>query len=252
MKFLILFSLFLISFGTIVEDELKALPTSVDWVAKGAVTPVRNSSPCASDWASSVVDAVSSSRKIAGHKLDQLSVNEVAMCVGGAGCEGGTLSSAYDFIKKHGVCNATSYDNTAKKCASSSCKALAKIAILIPIKKSEDSLKAAVARAPIAVQLYAGCSQIQFYTGGVFNDSRCTTGTPDFSALLVGYGEDAKAPFWKLKFDWGTEFGEQGYVRIARGNNMLNILGSQNYRFVLEKPAPSNVVKEVQEATQSE
>ncbi len=37
--------------------------------------------------------------------------------------------------------------------------------------------------------------------------------------LAVGYGTDPATgkQFYKLKNSWGTWYGEQGYIRIARG-----------------------------------
>lgn len=40
----------------------------------------------------------------------------------------------------------------------------------------------------------------------------------DHAVTLVGYGTDSltKTPYWKIRNSWGTEYGENGYVRVAR------------------------------------
>jgi len=39
----------------------------------------------------------------------------------------------------------------------------------------------------------------------------------DHAVLLVGYGEDKSQAYWTLQNSWGTDWGEAGFFRIARG-----------------------------------
>merc|ERR1712187_446267 len=52
-----------------------------------------------------------------------------------------------------------------------------------------------------------------FYSTGIFRDKYCETpAAVDHAVTLVGYHKDA----WIIKNSWGEEWGEKGYVRMAR------------------------------------
>ena len=53
------------------------------------------------------------------------------------------------------------------------------------------------------------------YAGGIFNDYSCGVDV-DHYVTAVGYGTDANGwSYFILKNSWGTDWGEQGYMRIA-------------------------------------
>lgn len=68
------------------------------------------------------------------------------------------------------------------------------------------------------------------YRGGIINFRNCST-TLNHNALLVGYGTDSatKLDYWIVKNSYGSNWGENGYFRIARGVNMCGIGKSAIY-----------------------
>jgi hypothetical protein len=58
------------------------------------------------------------------------------------------------------------------------------------------------------------------YTDGIINSPTCSLKL-DHSVLIVGY--DRQGQYYIVKNSWGTQWGEQGYFRIAMGSNMCGI-----------------------------
>lgn len=89
---------------------------------------------------------------------------------------------------------------------------------------NECKLMEAVAKVgPVAVAIDASQPSFQFYKGGVYYEPKCASGRMDHGVLVVGYGTDADsgAEYWLVKNTWGTGWGEDGYIRMAR-NRMNN------------------------------
>jgi len=80
----------------------------------------------------------------------------------------------------------------------------------------EDILLSYLSKSPVSTALNA--LQWQFYVGGILSqcDNRMTS--LNHAVEIVGYrlGEN---PYYILKNSWGTNFGDEGYIYVAIGNN---------------------------------
>lgn len=100
-------------------------------------------------------------------------------------------------------------------------------AILPP--NDEQTLQVAIATiGPIAVSLNASPKTFQLYSEGVYDDPDCTSNVVNHAMLALGYTKD----YWILKNWWGPRWGENGYMKIKRGNNLCGITNFAAYAIV--------------------
>lgn len=171
-------------------------------------------------WAFGVIAATEGAHQITNGKLVSLSEQELVDCdTEGGGCEGGYLEDGFEFIKKNGgIATEANYPYTATndKCntykEASSHVAQIKGYEKVPVN-SELALQKAVANQPVSVTIES--DSFQFYSSGVFTEG-CGT-VLDHIVAAVGYGvTDDGTEYWILKNSWGTDWGEEGYIRILR------------------------------------
>ena len=69
---------------------------------------------------------------------------------------------------------------------------------------------------PITTGISASADTFSLYSSGIYDDDACAAGNIDHSVLIVGYGTDADTGFeyFILKNSWGTNWGEDGFMRL--------------------------------------
>lgn len=225
-----------------------ALPTSVDWTAKGAVSPVKNQGQCGSCWAFSSTGALEGAWQIATGKLVSLSEQQLVDCAtnGNAGCNGGDMDAAFKYEESANACTESSYPYLAKNgiCKAGSCTAGIPKGGVTGYKDvtpdDEQALMEAVAQQPVSVAIEADQMSFQLYKGGVL--SKTCGDKLDHGVLVVGYGVDSGTKYWKVKNSWGPTWGEEGYVRIYRGKTgpgECGIKSAPTYPVVTGAPGPA-------------
>ena len=179
-----------------------AVPSDVDWRAKGAVTPVKNQGQCGSGWAFSAAGAMEGLGAVSGKGLQNLSEQQLIDCDRiNEGCNGRSPVKALDWYKTHGPASQSSYPYTGRDGTCKNASAvLPTIREVITIPKGDQALAERVAQQPVSVVVDAS-GAFQSYRSGVFNGP-CGA-TPNQPVLIVGY----TPTYWIVKNSWGTSWG---------------------------------------------
>eukprot|EP00548_Thalassiothrix_antarctica_P013921 CAMPEP_0194180558 /NCGR_PEP_ID=MMETSP0154-20130528/16985_1 /TAXON_ID=1049557 /ORGANISM="Thalassiothrix antarctica, Strain L6-D1" /LENGTH=341 /DNA_ID=CAMNT_0038896275 /DNA_START=8 /DNA_END=1030 /DNA_ORIENTATION=+ len=205
------------------------LPDYVNWVAAGAVTPVKDQASCGSCWAFSTTGALEGAKAIKTGELVALSEQNLLDCDHtDMGCNGGLMDNAFKFDEKSGgLCSEADYPYLAKRSiggCNMNCTdvpgSIVKSFVDVPSGNAR-ALLAAIAMQPISIAIQAGVSAFQFYKKGVLDNDKCGAhGGVDHGVLAVGYGTDleTQTPYWLVKNSWGDKWGEDGYLRMARNS----------------------------------
>jgi len=193
------------------------IPESFDWADKAAVTPVKDQASCGSCWAFSAVANLESQYAIkTGTQID-LSEQQIVDCdTQSAGCNGGWMNNAFEYVKAHGLALTADYPYKAKdqKCGDGKVTAKIYVASYLNVDQNEEAMQAALLQnGPLSIAINA--SQFQFYHGGIF-DKSCSSQL-NHGVTLTGWGVENGKKFWKIKNSWGKAWGESGYIRVAFG-----------------------------------
>ncbi|XP_067871961.1 cathepsin K-like [Heterodontus francisci] len=204
------------------------LPENVDWRAAGYVTPPKNQGQCSSCWAFSATGVLEGQMFKKTGKLIALSEQNLIDCsrkYGTFGCNGGWSSSAFDYIRENGGIEAEStYAYTAKdgkSCKYNTSESVASVSSyqILPYGDEEALTRAVAEIGPIAVVIDAGLESWQFYSSGIYYDATCRTNTFNHAVLVVGYGVQSGMKYYIIKNSWGQNWGQSGYILMARGRN---------------------------------
>jgi len=225
-------------FGHKFENPTVAVPDSVDWRTQGYVTPIKDQGQCGSCWAFGAVAGLEGQHFKKEGKLVSLSEQNLVDCsgkFGNQGCNGGLMDQAFQYIKENkGIDTEDSYKYEAKdgKCRFKAENVGATDTGFTDISSGdEDALKQAIATVgPISVAIDASQDSFQFYSTGVYTDPDCSSTQLDHGVTAVGYGTQDGTDYYIVKNSWGTSWGAEGYILMARNsNNMCGIATAASY-----------------------
>jgi cathepsin F len=213
-------------------DQVDALPTEFDWIAKGAVTPVKDQGQCGSCWAFSATEAIESQWFLAGNTLTSLAPQQIVDCDkgrGDEGCNGGDTPTAYQYvIAAGGQDSETAYPYKARdeKCAFKPASVVAKIKSWTYITKNLNETEMAaklVTSGPLSICVDA--ESWQFYNKGVITGN-CAKSL-DHCVMITGFRDETvkskPVPIWVIRNSWGADWGENGFIWVERGKNLCGV-----------------------------
>lgn len=206
----------------------QTIPESVDWRTQNAVTPVKDQGQCGSCWAFSTTGSLEGIYAIQTGDLVSFSEQQLVDCDnfkhGGKdhGCNGGLMDNAFSWIHENdGLCSEESYPYISGSGATEKCQTTcdnlptSQIQSWVDVESSDNALMQAIAQQPVSVAIEADQIDFQLYKSGVLT-SDCGT-TLDHGVLVIGYGTENDENYYLVKNSWGTTWGDEGYIKLGRG-----------------------------------
>ncbi|CAG0914399.1 unnamed protein product [Notodromas monacha] len=156
---------------------------------------------------------------------------------GNQGCNGGLIDYAFKYILDNGgidLENYYPYIGEDEDCKFKSEYVGATDSGFVDIPEGDELAlqKAVAAVGPVSVGVDASHESFQFYASGIYHEPNCSPDDIDHAVLVVGYGTDEASgkDYWLVKNSWGTSWGEQGYIKIARNaGNHCGIASDASY-----------------------
>jgi cathepsin L len=252
----------------------KALAATVDWRDQGIVTPAKDQGPhgyCGTFARVAVAEAQFA--RYSGATKRNFSVEQMIDCVGWDRDQGSVINDGKtgfmpsELYPYNESCATKASCDMDPPVPSNPCRYNAKDMIpksdgftnatAAPSKFGEDQFAAFVhhngpAQAGIYAQMFGRRDNTT--CGGVGGGCWVTKESCalddgkniDHSVTVIGYGMDtdidpkttkAYGPYWLIKNSWSTKFGDNGFIKIARGVNCGNLLESDFGVFTYGDPA---------------
>lgn len=211
--------------------ETRPAAQSIDWNAKGALTPIKNQGQCGSCWAFSATEQLESQYFQKYGSLKELAPQQVVSCdTTCAGCGGGNPIEAWGYVYQFGgqeqkaaypyTSGTTGQTGACKSNSAAVVEDVGETYTLVSQSPSQEAnMLVQIEVSPMSVCVDA--TLWQTYTGGVITASSGCGTSIDHAVQATGY--NAAGNYWIVRNSWGTSWGENGFVWVEYGSNVCGI-----------------------------
>ncbi|XP_002980232.2 mexicain [Selaginella moellendorffii] len=177
-------------------------------------------------WAFATGDSLSSLNKILFGGLANFSAQEFLDCTKKAkGCRSGFPSDAFEYARTHSIAAAADYPFVGEAGACKHKEKQGKVSLKEfesiegTDKAIEKNMLKAVHNQPLTAVIDGSKAEFKSYAGGIYKGPCAESGS--LSVLVVGYGSENGDKYWIIKNSWGTEWGENGYMKLECNSNIF-------------------------------
>jgi len=214
----------------------------VDWREwRGVVTPVKDEGHCKAPWAFVATGTLEGQWMLLKRHAVSLSEQQLVDCstdFDNYGCRTGNMHNAYRYIKwAGGIQSESDYPFKAHEgnCHFKKSQSVATVSGYHEMRSGDERelTQAVETVGPIAVAIMM-TDNFRHYSHGVFVDPTCNPYYLSYALLVVGFGtSSASVDYYIVKNQWGDDWGEAGYIRMARNRgNMCAIATVASYPLV--------------------
>jgi len=203
-----------------VPSSLSESPISKLWTNEGMVTKVKNQGSCGSCWTFAAVGGLETRYRKETGVLRNFAEQEYLDCVYEGtrdGCSGGWPDDPYKYSAKYGRLASTAHyeydasDNSCKRSSKPDALIAAKITGHTRVGRNWAAHIAALTTGSLSLTFQV-TEYFNQYTSGIIQDRSCT-GRSNHGVSAVGY----TPTYMLVKNSWGSSWGENGFVKFARG-----------------------------------
>ena len=192
-----------------------------DWRRLGKVTPVKNQGGCGSCTTFATTGAFEGSYAVRNNVLLDSSEQHLLSCTAVNCATGGSRADLAAYMVGTGTSTEGAYPYTASDSACNAAIPTPHDAIAWDYVSDETPTVAELKDAlctygPIATGIWA-TPTFQAYSSGIFNEAVTNTSS-NHAITLVGWSNQ-NGGYWIVKNSWDTDWGENGYGRVAWGSN---------------------------------
>jgi len=211
-----------------------SMPSAFDWrdhMTNSEGMKVQSQGQCGSCYAFAAASVLSDRFYLAseGRVNVALSPQSILNCAGG--CKGGSASSAFKVLlskpaepfwcapykAKKRQCGASCGKSTGYKIVSQAGSKSGTMAIRGASKV--DAMQYQIWKyGPVYMRMMV-YSDFPYYRDGVYKHSRSAKVRGDHAIKVVGWGTQSGQKYWLAQNSWGSDWGEKGFFKIARGIN---------------------------------
>ena len=204
--------------------------SSIDWRQRNTVTAVKNQKGCGSCWAFAAIASIEGTYAITTGKLRTFSDQEILECTyehysGYNGCHGGWMYDAFTYLKENQHLASQSdrpYQEHDGACRTGTRNAGAAVEFTgyLKTKGGDQDLANALAITPTTVAMLAKDTFFIYSDGEYDGYADCSGATfPNHALTAVGFTRNV----FIVKNSWGPEWGDKGYINVARYRNVCFI-----------------------------
>ena len=202
------------SLGQAPDNNWCNLPTN-------ACSPVRKQGVCAAGYAfasAKVLEYAFNIAKIGKNKwLSPQQYIDCSSSTGNKGCDGGSVANCLNYSVNFGLSLDSIYPfaDRQQSCTTGFSADFKPKKVNIIEARNNDAIILAVNQNPVGVFLDA--SDMQFYSSGIYDDSKCSNNSSNHSMVVVGYGDlGDKKLYWTVENSWGVNWGQKGFIQMKR------------------------------------